>query len=288
MKTLNSLSGGKTSSYLAVHYPADYNVFALVSIDDVTCKPKDPKIIEYVNDKLFKYGFGQKYGEFIATAEPDEVLYTMMDLEQYLGQEICWVRHHSFETWIKKKGMLPNMKMRYCTTEMKIIPICEFVVQEIFPINDNNPVKMSQGIRFDESDRQKTGENREYRNKIITGKSKNGKRNKWTEFFWAIAHYPLIEDEILHWDIQKYWENKPIAFPKDSNCVGCFWKHEQQLRKNWDNDPKKMNWFSKMERESNHFFKPNIDYDKIRNIGLQSDFFFGTGASGCSSGFCTD
>jgi diphthamide synthase (EF-2-diphthine--ammonia ligase) len=34
MKTVNSLSGGKTSSYLAVHYPADYNVFSLVRTDD--------------------------------------------------------------------------------------------------------------------------------------------------------------------------------------------------------------------------------------------------------------
>lgn len=29
MKTVNSLSGGKTSSYIAVHYPADIEVFAL-------------------------------------------------------------------------------------------------------------------------------------------------------------------------------------------------------------------------------------------------------------------
>jgi diphthamide synthase (EF-2-diphthine--ammonia ligase) len=32
--TINSLSGGKTSSYLAVHYPADIEVFAVVCIDD--------------------------------------------------------------------------------------------------------------------------------------------------------------------------------------------------------------------------------------------------------------
>ena len=37
MKTVNSLSGGKTSSYMAVHYPADYNVFALVTTLDKKC-----------------------------------------------------------------------------------------------------------------------------------------------------------------------------------------------------------------------------------------------------------
>ena len=30
MKTVNSLSGGKSSSYIALNYLADYNVFSLV------------------------------------------------------------------------------------------------------------------------------------------------------------------------------------------------------------------------------------------------------------------
>lgn len=33
MITVNSLSGGKTSSYLAIHYPADINIFSLVTIE---------------------------------------------------------------------------------------------------------------------------------------------------------------------------------------------------------------------------------------------------------------
>lgn len=33
IKTVNSLSGGQTSSYLTVHYPADIEVFALCCID---------------------------------------------------------------------------------------------------------------------------------------------------------------------------------------------------------------------------------------------------------------
>ena len=44
MKTINSLSGGKTSSYIAANYPADYNVFALVRIEDNKCKFPDAKI----------------------------------------------------------------------------------------------------------------------------------------------------------------------------------------------------------------------------------------------------
>ena len=37
MKTVNSISGGKTSAYIAKHYPADINVFSLVRIEDKEC-----------------------------------------------------------------------------------------------------------------------------------------------------------------------------------------------------------------------------------------------------------
>lgn len=294
MKTVNSLSGGKTSSYLAMNYPSDYNIFSLVCIDDYNCSPKDVKIIQAVNDKFEKYGYLEKYGEFIATAEDDKILKVMFDLEQMLGHEIVWVRHNSFDWFIKKKQMLPNLSMRYCTSEMKIIPIAEFVVNEIMKPNDMQPVFVNQGIRYDEMERAKSGKNREYRDKIIIGKHENG-NNKWKEYFWAVANYPLIYDKINHVKIQEYWKEKNIDFPSDSNCIGCFWKDVQQLRKNWDDQEKKMQWFSDQEKIplrhkgklKNHFFKSGISYENIKNIGLQQDFFFGTG-SGCQAGFCTD
>tara|TARA_Y100000361_G_C11130796_1_gene328772 strand:- start:91 stop:954 length:864 start_codon:yes stop_codon:yes gene_type:complete len=287
MKTINSLSGGKTSSYLAMNYPVDYNIFSLVCIDDENCRPSDKKMVQAVNDKFEKYGYLKKYGEFIATAEDDKILKVMFDLEQMLGSEIVWVRHQSLDWWIDKKGMLMNMNMRYCTTETKIIPICEWVVNELMLKEDMKPVLMNQGIRYDEIDRAKKGKNKEYKNKIITGKSKNGTRNKWTEYFWAIGNYPLINNRISHYSIQEYWKSKSILFPEDSNCVGCFWKDVQQLRKNWDDQKNKMQWFSDQEKRKKHFFKPNIDYSQIKNIGIQQEFNFGTG-SGCQAGFCTD
>ena len=96
MKTINSLSGGKTSSYMSVHYPADYNIFALVTIDDINCKPKDESIVKYVSDKIGK--------DFIATAEDDSTLYAMRDLEQLLGRDIIWVNGESFYKILKNRG----------------------------------------------------------------------------------------------------------------------------------------------------------------------------------------
>jgi diphthamide synthase (EF-2-diphthine--ammonia ligase) len=108
MKTINSLSGGKTSSYLAVHYPADFNIFALVQIEDPNCKPKDESIVKYVSEKLGK--------DFIATAESDLTLYAMRDLEQLLGREIIWVGGKTFEQVNKKASVIPNQQWRFCTS----------------------------------------------------------------------------------------------------------------------------------------------------------------------------
>jgi len=94
MKTLNSLSGGKTSSYIAVHYPADYNVFALVTTRDKSCLLPDKKLRQKVSDKLNK--------EFIGTLEDDVIIHTMFDLEQYIGQEIKWVSGDYFDDIIVK------------------------------------------------------------------------------------------------------------------------------------------------------------------------------------------
>ena len=80
MNTVNSLSGGKTSSYIAANYPADYNVFSLVRTDDINVLFPDAKVRQMVSDRIGK--------EFIGTLEEDTIIYTMLDLEQYIGQEI--------------------------------------------------------------------------------------------------------------------------------------------------------------------------------------------------------
>ena len=96
MKTVNSLSGGKTSAYIAANYPADYNVFALVRIEDEAAKFPDKKIRQIVEDKI--------QAPFIATAEDDVIIYTMLDLEQHIGQKIDWVTGKTFDEITKRNG----------------------------------------------------------------------------------------------------------------------------------------------------------------------------------------
>ena len=126
MVTVNSISGGKTSAYIAVHYPADYEVFSVVCLDDVRCKVKDPSVLLYAQAKLEKYN--NRYGQFIATAEDDKTLKAMMDLEQYIGREIIWVRGLSYDDVLNSgtQTRLPSWARRYCTEKMKLAAIFEW------------------------------------------------------------------------------------------------------------------------------------------------------------------
>jgi len=270
MKTINSLSGGKTSSYMAYHYPADYNIFSLVTIEDVRCSPNDKGIIKKISDKIGK--------EFIATAEDDKTLIVILELEQLIGQEIIWVSGNSFDSIIKKSTILPNALRRFCTSEMKMRPIWDW-----WYTNINEKIKMGIGYRWDEMERAERLTNTF---KGIVGKSSNG-RNKWKEIEWRQGYFPLIENKITHLPVKQWADLTNLKFPIDSNCVGCFHKSKEQLRKNYEDNPDKMQWFIDQENKAQGNWKNGMTYQNISKLGLQLDFYYGGGA-GCQGGFCTD
>lgn len=268
MKTVNSLSGGKTSSYMAAHYPADHDVFSLVRIDAEYCKPKDASIVRYVSDKIGM--------DFIATAESDTTLYLVRDLEQKIGRHITWVTGESFDELIKRKKALPNRMWRFCTTEMKIVPIFHHCRNSISDI-----VKMRIGFRHDEQER-KNAQNTKLR--VVVGKLPDG-RNRWANIEWRENEYPMIDDVITYFEVRRWSDASGLTFPPDSNCCGCFWKDPQQLRVNWIDEPMKMRWFSEMEKMMNRRFKKEVSYEQCSRLPIQLDFIGGGGA-GCKAGFC--
>ncbi len=282
MKTVNSLSGGKTSSYIAVHYPADYEIFALCCIDSHNAGAKiDRKIKQMVNDKLQKYC--SHYSEFVATSEDPLILKTMFDLEQMIGREIIWLRGDGWEQMIRRKKALPNRQKRFCTSILKMEPIFEFLY-----MRTELPVSMRIGFRFDEMERASRLNEAFKFASYSEFQAKSGRWiNRWKEIAWRVGEFPLIEDKVIHPMIQYFWKGKNIQFPKDSNCLNCFWKPHQQLRKNFDTNNPIMQWSKIMEDLNEHTFKDKYSLGQIEKIPLQLDFIFGTG-SGCSAGFCTD
>lgn len=284
MKTVNSLSGGKTSSYIAVHYPADYNVFALVRTDDKNCLFPDAKIRQIVSDKIGT--------EFIGTLEEDAIIYTMLDLEQLIGNKINWVTGVTFDEVIKignYGNVLPNKLRRYCTSEMKMKPMFNWWFDNI-----KEPIEIRIGFRANEMNRAKTMINKLNKNGLLTfkkivGQSLNG-RNKWADIEWEKPSFPLINDSIFKDTIEEFWKDKKVRFAKFNNCVGCFHRNPILLKYMSETNPNKFDWFAKAEHNRKYKYDTwkesgNLTYDKIKNHKLQFQLF-DQDFNDCDSGYC--
>lgn len=280
MKTITSVSGGKTSAFVEANYPADYRLFALVRIEDEQCRFPDDNIRLLVEDRIQK--------PFIGTTEDDAIIYTMLDLEQYLGKEIIWVSGDTFDEVVKTKGgWLPNKLHRYCTTWLKIDPMFNWWRENI-----GEPVKMQIGFRANEAIRanrtlEKTNPDGFLEYEAIIGRSKNGKKNKWGIVAWQRPVFPLIEDNVYKDEIVSFWEGKPIRFAEYNNCVGCFHRNPYFLKYMFGKHENKMNWFMNQEKGRNgrDTWKTGIRYSDINNMLDQGDLF-AEDFAGCDDGFC--
>ena len=280
MKTVNSLSGGKTSSYIAANYKADYNVFSLVRTDDKNCMYPDAKIRQEVSDRLGT--------EFIGTLEDDMIIYTMLDLEQYIGQKIDWVTGKTFDEIIVRndKKYLPNVTQRFCTTEMKLKPIFDWWRNKI-----NKPIETRIGYRANEGSRAKTMLLKTNKNGLLEMKAIVGKRktqNKWADIEWQKPMFPLINNNIYKDTIEKYWINKPVRFAYMNNCIGCFHRSPILLKHMSDKHKDKFKWFIDAEQDTGYnirTFKNGITYKQIKNSFKQTSLF-DDDFNECDSGYC--
>ncbi len=280
MKTVTSISGGKTSAYIAANYPSDALVFSLVRTNDKKLLFKDSGVRKMVSDRIGC--------EFIGTLEYDTIVYTMLDLEQFLGKRIDWVTGLPFEEVIKNRsGYLPNIATRFCTTELKMRPIFHW-----WHANYNAPVNMNIGYRFTERNRKATmikkyNKNGLHEFEATLGKHTKGRhigRNKWESIEWRKTSFPLIEDKIYKDDIENYWEDKPVRFAALNNCVGCFHRSPYLLNVMSKEQPKTFSWFIDQEKNNKGFFKKNASYQKIKDSNFTKPMNFEIG--GCDSGFC--
>tara|TARA_R110001632_G_scaffold13744_1_gene46949 strand:+ start:109 stop:954 length:846 start_codon:yes stop_codon:yes gene_type:complete len=279
MITVNSLSGGKTSSYIAANYPSNINVFSLVRTNDKNVLFPDAKVRQLVSDRIGH--------EFIGTLEMDDIIYTMLDLEQFIGKGINWLSPKTFEeviTMPKGKIYLPNKVKRICTVKMKI----EVIAQWLHDIN-STPCEMRIGFRANEMIRAKNMIERIEKDgfehfKFNVGKSKNG-RNKWQKKPYRKVRFPLIEDSIFKDKIEKYWQDKPVRFAYMNNCVGCFHRSPGLLKHMSDKAPKQFDWFIKQEIKANATFKTEVNYKQIKNSFKQTQLF-DEDFNECDSGYC--
>ena len=279
MKKVVSISGGKSSAYILANYPNDYSVFSLVRTNDINCLYPDSKIRQIVSDKIGK--------EFIGTLEQNAIIKIVIELEQFTSKKIDWISGKTFDEIIDKKGgMLPNISMRYCTTNLKINPIKDWWQKKL-----NSICEMQIGFRANEMSRakrliEKCDENGVEFDKFIIGKRNT--QNKWGQIGWRKPTFPLIDDNIMPIKIYNYWnKNKCVPFLENyhNNCVGCFHRNPIFLNKMSKEHKNKMEWFAKQEEKTKGTFKKDIKYKDIISYDLQTELFEDD-FNDCDSGFC--
>lgn len=283
MKTVTPLSGGKSSAYVGANYESDYFVFALVRVEDENCRFPDEKLRQEVEDRIQK--------PFIGTSEMDEIIYTMFDLEQFLGKEIHWVSGETFDWVIENKGgWLPNKLHRYCTTNLKLEPIFYWAADM-----DLLPHITQFGFRCGEEKRLLKMYDRADDNGFLSFKATFGKhlegrykgKNKWENVVWQKPSAPMIDNGIQKYDVNNFWKGKPVRFAPMNNCVGCFHRNEPLLHKMSKDRNNKFEWFSKQEigRDVKDTWRNGITYEKIKNANFTLDLDFDD-FSDCDSGYC--
>lgn len=282
MITIGSLSGGESSSYMEVFYPSTIPIFSVVCIDKGCSHKTDTFLKKYAQEKFSRYC--PNYSYFEVTAEQDSTLLAMIDLEQYIGREIVWVRGEGFDSILNHRHMsvlagnkarLPSWARRYCTEKMKLLPIFEYLY-----FNGLTPCNMNIGFRADETTdrcnkfyfrKDGTTKNPHFFHYPISSNNFGQYQQNWANIYYRRAHFPLKKNGITKDVVQNFWKGK-INFPKISNCVGCFHKNIETISVMCHLEPQKMKWFMEQEKKDMGTWRDDrITYERISNskIGLQ-------------------
>lgn len=177
-------------------------------------------------------------------AELPETYEYLTRLEVILGKSIVRLNaQRGFDHWFEVfRGTLPSPQMRWCTKNMKIKPIEEWV--------GNAPALSYVAIRVDESNR---------KGYIST------KPNIQTRF-------PFIEDEIDHDGVMRILANAGIGLPAyyewrtRSGCYFCFYQ-------------RKAEWIGLADRHPDLFERAvAIEQKMLRDAGIDGDADFGNQA----------
>ncbi len=255
--TITSLSGGKTSAWMAINYPTDNYVFALVRTNDPGHTPHDPGLIAEVRKKC---------PDFVGSLELPETLRCVLELEQKIGCPIEWVWGDAFEevVTLQKRGYLPNRFARYCTTELKYIPIFDWAARS-FP---SEIVEMNLGFRADEP-------NRVYR--MVGGKQIKGswdfsdlgkcedhpRSRKKHE--WRFRQAPLFSDGIKKQHIYSDRWITSMPFPEVSNCTHCPFHTASEHRKQYSLNPQCAGFWTGLEDSTGNTFLNGMKLQEILN-----------------------
>ena len=294
MIELTSVSGGKSSAYIYANFKSHLNIFSLVRLENkefTWMKGKDEKTRQLISDRIGC--------EFVGTAEMDEIIYTILDLEQTFGKPIKVITGITFEELIRqRKGFLPSHSKRFCTTEFKIKPIFNYCYDNgLLPVNTKIGYRLGEEYRQDKILKKLDSNGFEWMYKRLD-KKPNSRYHTRNLVKYRKVEFPLIKEGIGTQEVESYWKDYKVRFAAYNNCVGCV--NRQPLFLNYLNKiaPYEMRKFIYLEQYANDIlkakgvkgkvtFRPEGTIESFANPKI--DFgLFAQDFSSCDSGYCHD
>lgn len=232
-----NFSGGRSSAYML------YNLLKIhKDLIIIFCNTSKETIetYEFLNDCVNNWNFNLIVLEY----KPKSFIIT--DLQN------CKKNGEVFEDLMNYKKMMPNIAMRFCTTDLKIL-ITKRYLKSLGIKNYINYL----GIRSDEGQRY---------SKII---SRNTKK--------VYNDMPMYYENVTKKDIQIFWENQNFDLKHNSNlgnCDLCFLKGKNKIINILRLQPEKAKWWINQEKKTGHTFKKDISYSVMLLLSKRLEFNF--------------
>jgi 3'-phosphoadenosine 5'-phosphosulfate sulfotransferase (PAPS reductase)/FAD synthetase len=235
-----SFSGGRTSAYMLNRIIEANNGLpdrAVVTFANTGREMQ--QTLDFVNE------CSERWGVPIAWLEYDrpngKAGYRLTDYENasFYGEP--------FELMIRQKKYLPNIAARFCTTELKILPMKRYLTKQL----GWKRWVAAVGIRADEAHREKSES-----------------KDRW--LYW----FPMIQAGITKSDVAEFWQKQAFDLQLPNvkgaspygNCDFCFLKSESILAAMAREHPDRANWWIRQEKMIDSTFR------KGRNLAEFVDF----------------
>jgi len=219
-----------------------------------------PETLDFVQD------CGERWGVRVVWLEyrPD------MPLFQTVSHNSASREGEPFDALIRRRKMLPNTAMRFCTQELKILTARRYCISLGW-----KSWTTARGIRKDEDHRATS--------------SKDKRIANW---------HPLCDAGATKDDVSAFWQGKNwgLRLPHldhgnpFGNCDGCFLKSEAAKASLIRQYPERAEWWQAHERKIGATFRDGMSLDSLASfVDRQGDWIFDTEGALCQAndGECT-
>lgn len=223
------VSGGRTSAYM-LYWILDAHGGALPShVRAVFCNTgkEKPETLVFLRELVARWGVAITWLEYAYDRSQAGGPGAPRNTFREVTFETAARRGEPFEALILSRAFLPNVKMRICTSELKV-NTCKRYVRRVLRWKPRQVVDVL-GIRHDEP-------------------------RRWGKALFEECRlaYPLVHAGVSEGDVLDFWQIQPFDLGLQSaegNCDLCFLKGRRKLVSLIRDDPAAVKWWSDQETQ---------------------------------------